>query len=338
MTLMRRLRIVLAAGLLLLLFWVVDLRSLLEALSNIRLVYIAYLFGLSGVLIWISCLKWQLFVRASGHEAGIWRLMAYYTTAYFFNMFFPSSVGGDVARSVQLGHDLKSHKTAFAATFVERYTGFLAMSLMGAAFVAGGAQAAAGVELAILSVAVLALLGGLVCFSDSLCGWSFASAVRLSRLAGMPGLSAKLERFLGKVLESTAFARNNSMLFAKAMVLSLVFHLLAVVNTYICALSVGWLDAPFGSLCIVVPLVLLVAVAPLTPNSIGIQEGAFLFLLMRVGATEPQGLGVALILRAKTVVTAACGGLVWLWLSSRRRSAAAEGADMPAPVTDQGAV
>ena len=37
-----------------------------------------------------------------------------------------------------------------------------------------------------------------------------------------------------------------------------------------------------------VPLVLMVGVVPITPSSLGVQEGAFVFLLARIGAS-PAG-------------------------------------------------
>lgn len=313
------LRIVLAVGLVGALFLVVDFSELVHALAQIELRYIIYLLGLTVLLIWISCVKWQLFVRATGHEAGILQLMNYYTMSYFFNMFLPSFIGGDVARSYQLGLELKSQKSAFAATFVERLTGFLAMILLGVVFVAFGSPATAGVEAAVLSVAFLSLLGTLVCFSRTLSGVSFGLVVRFVRFLGLADSAAKLDRLFGKIVDSIEFARGSYSLLVKAFALSFVFHLFAVVNTYVCALAVGWDDANFGSLCMVVPLVLLVSVAPVTPSSVGIQEGAFLYFLSRVGATHGQGLGVALIIRAKNVIVACVGALLYLYSQSKRR-------------------
>lgn len=313
-----RFRLIIALLLLALLFYFVDFRELLRALSNIRLIYIVYLALLSVVLIWLSCLKWQMFVRAAGHETRVLQLMKYYTMSYFFNMFLPSSLGGDVARSVQLGHHLKSHKSVFAATFVERYTGFLAMNLIGVMFVALGARATAGVEYAILSVAFLTTLAGLVAFSESLSSWSFSLFTRTLAFFGLGRTAAKLDSSFQKILAATAFARDDFPLFVKAMALSLAFHFFAVVNTYVAALAVGWHNAQFGGLCIVVPLVLLVSVAPITPSSVGVQEGAFLYLLTKIGATHAQGLGVGVVLRLKNIVTACVGGLLYLYSSGMK--------------------
>ncbi len=99
-------------------------------------------------------------------------------------------------------------------------------------------------------------------------------------------------------------------------------HVLTVINTYTAALAIGWTDANFTGMFVVVPLVLLVSMVPLTPNGLGIQEGAFLFLLKRIGATEAQGLGVGILLRAKVMVLAVVGGILWWYV--RRHAKASE--------------
>jgi glycosyltransferase 2 family protein len=292
-------------------FYFVDLRSLIRAFSNLDALLIFYLVILSVVLIAVSCIKWQLFVRASGHEVGLTRLMSYYTMSYFFNMFLPSSLGGDVARGMQLGHYLGDHERALAATFIERLTGFLAMTLIGAIFVFSGAAQTKGLEIPILTLFFVTLIASLPAVSSK------ASRVFARIGDALLGLlpqhnSAPLKKLFHRVLGSLDFARSNPILLSRAIALSLLFHLLAVVNTYVCALGVGWDKASFAGLSVAVPLVLIVSAMPVTPSSIGVQEGAFVFFLHRVGASHPQALGIALILRAKNILVALVGGAIWV--------------------------
>jgi uncharacterized membrane protein YbhN (UPF0104 family) len=105
------------------------------------------------------------------------------------------------------------------------------------------------------------------------------------------------------------------------MALSFLFHLLTVVNTYAAGWAIGWESPNFGGLFVVVPLILLVSMIPITPSGLGLTEGAFVFFLQRVGATEVEGLGVALVLRAKVVIIAAVGGLLWLGVKNLKRTA-----------------
>ena len=66
-------------------FWFIGWKDIAGSLEHIELGHVAFLVVLSMVMIWVSCVKWQLFIRAYGHEISIWRLMRLYIIGYFFN-------------------------------------------------------------------------------------------------------------------------------------------------------------------------------------------------------------------------------------------------------------
>jgi uncharacterized protein (TIRG00374 family) len=115
------------------------------------------------------------------------------------------------------------------------------------------------------------------------------------------------------------YARGNPILFFKALAYSFLFHVLTVVNTYVACRAIGWEDPQFFGLFVVVPLILLVGMLPLTPNGVGLQEGAFVFFLQRVGSSASQGLAVGLVLRAKVILLALVGGIIFLRMKSKRK-------------------
>ncbi|MFN8388982.1 MAG: lysylphosphatidylglycerol synthase transmembrane domain-containing protein [Bdellovibrionota bacterium] len=317
------LRMVLALALLVGLVYLVGASDVLHVLARIEPQYIVYLLLLSVVLIWVSCVKWRLFIRAWGHDASVLHLMKIYTITYFYNVFAPSFLMGDLARSYHLGKKLENQRDAFVATFLERLTGLLAMVLLGTMFVAVGARATNGVEAAILAAAFLVLVASLVLFSEMAYNFATSIALSLTRLCGLKKITAKLEKLFSEISKAVDTARRNEALFAKAMLWSVFFHFGTVVNTYVAARAIGWENPDFGGLCIIVPLVLLVGIAPITPSGIGIQEGAFMFFLQRIGATRPESLGVGLVLRAKMLVTGFVGYCLWLTLK-RHKSTDAE--------------
>jgi uncharacterized protein (TIRG00374 family) len=105
--------------------------------------------------------------------------------------------------------------------------------------------------------------------------------------------------------------------------LSFAFHALAVVNVLACAHAVGWTNAPVGELFIVVPIILIISALPVTPQALGVQEGAFVYYLTLLGALPAEAMGVALLIRAKAYVLAALGGL-YLLLCSQNGGAESE--------------
>lgn len=305
-------RLLLTVGVFALLFQIVDFEDLVQTFSSLRLSYVLGLFLISVVMIWLSALKWQVFIKAAGHSVGILRLMRLYTVGYFFNTFTPSYIGGDIARSYQLGRFLGNQERAFVATFLERFTGLLAMSFLGVFFVLLGTSATAGVELAVFVVGLVAAVLALIFFSPKLAEFFEKLGLQLVGKVLPEKFAGKLSNFATKIFAAMSAARGDKVVFLKAMLLSLVFHFFTVVNTYVAAKAIGWDTPDFLGLFIVVPLVLLVGMVPLTPSGLGIQEGAFLFFLQRLGATEAQGLSVGIVLRAKVMVVAMLGGLLWL--------------------------
>lgn len=331
----RKIRFLLAAVLLSLLIYIVDPTELLRALAEVDLAYVAYLLLLAVVLVWLSCLKWQLFIRAGGHEVGILHLMKLYTVGYFFNIFTPSYVGGDVARSYHLGKYLSSQKDAFVSTFLERFTGLLAMVMLGVGSVAIGSEVAAGVEVAILIVGAGVFTAALMCFSKPFGTFCIGIGLRVMRLMNFGKLADKIEPIWHKVMAAMDHARRDWVLLIKAFLLSFAFHAAGVFNTYVACRAVGWETPDFGALFVVVPLVLLVGMVPITPSGLGLQEGAFLFFLKRIGATDGQALGVGVVLRAKVMIVALFGGLLFLTLREKKTETN-ESSPSPDSTTDSG--
>lgn len=308
----------LALILLVALVYFVGGQALLAVFFDLELIYILALLALSVVLIWASCLKWQLFVTANGGEVSLLYLMKIYTVSYFFNLFAPSYLGGDAARSYQLGKTLGSQSNAFAATFLERFTGLFAMCSLALAFVLLGASETAGVSLSVFLISGIVYLSALPCFSPYFAQKFFDVLRGLLARAASDAIRSKCEGVLEKLDRGMAYARGNTTLFIKALAYSFLFHVLTVINTYVACRAVGWDNPQFYGLFVVVPLILLVGMLPLTPNGVGLQEGAFVFFLQRIGSSASQGLAVGLVLRAKVIILAMIGGLIFLKMRSEQ--------------------
>lgn len=294
------LRAVLAGALVVALLYLVPIQELIVALSQISLVDIVVLIAISVLLVSVSVWKWRLFLRHLGIDSSFGRLFSLYLLGYFVNVFTPSFIGGDVVRSLALGsHVNRSH--AVSATVLERYTGVVAMLVMAvcACFIGRG------VTREIVLVVVVAGVGCILATWMIVAGWLVKCAVALR----MP---QSLTRMIEKIHEGVVWGISDHNLLTKAFGLSVVFHLLTIVNTAAVGAAVGWRDVPLGALVVVVPLILLIGAVPLSPQGLGIQEGAFVFFLHSVGATTGQALAIALVLRAKSYVLALCGGIIWL--------------------------
>lgn len=287
------------------LVYFVDVRELWQALSELTYEIVLYLALLSVALIYISALKWKLFIEAFNAQASVARLFQLYLVGYFVNLLAPSYVGGDIVRSWYLGKRVGQHE-ALAATILERYTGFVAMVSLSFVFMWSVERVTFEIKLVVFMVALGLLAITVLALSEKMLVW-------FERFIAHFGEGArKSVQHVRKIQDSFRLVKSDRKLLVKALALSFLFHSLAVVNTVAAAYAVGWFHPPIWELFVVLPLILLIGAIPVAPSGLGIQEGAFLFFLQGIGASPAQALGVGIVLRAKSYVLALCGGLIWL--------------------------
>jgi uncharacterized membrane protein YbhN (UPF0104 family) len=188
-----------------------------------------------------------------------------------------------------------------SATFLERYTGIVAMLAMAACAAAFSDAITPQIVWTVVAAVCACVVGT----------WLVAAGV-LSAVVTFLRLPGAARTIVDRVYQGLLLGLSDRRLLARALVLSVIFHLLTIVNTVAVGAAVGWEEIPWKGLLVVVPLILLIGAIPVAPQGLGIQEGAFVYFLHAVGATTGQALAIALVLRAKSYLLAAAGGVVWL--------------------------
>ncbi len=276
--------------------------SLISAFKDISLRDLALLALISFLLILVSVIKWQAFLTRLGITASIRRLFGLYLLGYFVNLLMPSVVGGDVVRSLYVGKGAdRAHSVS--ATLLERYTGLMAMLLMAIVGVWWAPHVTAPIKVLVVAVTCGAILGSALLFSR-----------RTTWLLGRFRAPERIVSMTRRIEDGLVLGMKDRGLVIRALLLSFVFHVLTVANTAAAGWAIGWENIPVAELFVVVPLILLVGAVPISPQGLGIQEGAFIFFLHTLGCTTSQALALALLLRAKSYVLALIGGVVWLML------------------------
>ncbi len=274
-------------------------QELISSLALVSLRDVVLLLAISAALILVSAVKWGLFLEALASKVPTLRLVRLYLIGYFVNLLMPSYLGGDVVRSLAVGRSMGQHE-AFAATVLERYTGLVAMLLLALIFV----WSAPAVTPMVYAAVIVLNLGVVALTALAL------SERSLHALRRIPGTKRALVTF-ERLQRAFHLARDNKALLFKTFALSLVYHSLTVVNTAVAACAVGWCNYGVFDLFAVLPLILLIGAIPISPQGLGLQEGAFSYFLSAIGATPEQAMGVAVVLRAKSYVLALFGGILW---------------------------
>lgn len=276
-------------------------KELVDQLRGVSIKDYLFFFLISFGLVGISALKWQFFLYRIGNKLiSLNYLFKLYIIGYFVNGILPSYIGGDALRSYKVGKELGQVEAA-AATILERYTGSLALLLVGAI----SSLVTTDIPL-IYRFLMFGMLLGLIFVT------LIAMLVPLGKLAGFhPKMKSVVEN-LKKLREALSFGLLNPTVLVVAMILSLMFHGLAVVNTAVAGKLMGWGDPSLLQIASVLPFMLFIGSLPLSPSGLGLQEGAFFFFLQLIGASPAQAAGAALLLRSKVILLAVIGWVLWL--------------------------
>jgi uncharacterized membrane protein YbhN (UPF0104 family) len=261
------------------------------------------------VCVLISAYKWGVLLRANGKAQPYPWLVGIYFVGQFANNFLPTSVGGDAIRVVALGRRTGSYAQASASVFMERLSGFLALSL-----IALGALLVTSTD-----------LFGLRLVSDPTLTWASSGLALAALAAGAVALASPvllrrfgrlIPRFARGPLQSAAatlgeYAGSPATL-AKVMGLSLLFHTCWISMHLACGLALR-IAAPPMIYALMVPLTDMIGLAPIFFNNVGARDLVFTLYLRQVGVPTATALALAFTAFTVRLVVSSIGGLVLLF-------------------------
>jgi len=94
-----------------------------------------------------------------------------------------------------------------------------------------------------------------------------------------------------------------------AFVNSVLFYLIAVLNVYVTAL-VFEADVVLLDILVATPIIMLIMNVPLSVGNIGLMEFAYINVLQLMGYSPALGLSVAILMRLKSLLDGAMGGVL----------------------------
>jgi hypothetical protein len=305
-----------SAGLLVLLYRRLDWTQFGQTLMGARWGFLVPIYLLFFANTAISAWKWRLLLAADGIRPGYRVLLATYWVGTFFNMFLPSSIGGDAYRIYDIARRSARSAEGVASVFADRLTGFLAISLWGVVFSLVGFSRLPERGIILLPAMVfLALTGGLATIFHPR---GQRMVRRLFRIGRRPRVAAFFDRFIASL---NLYGRNRRLL-AQTLAISLVFQLLLIICIATVARMLGW-ETPFIYFCVFVPLITLMEALPVSIFGIGVRDAAYAIFFVPVGVSRENALALPMLYVALTALYASVGGIIFMWRRSplARRSA-----------------
>lgn len=315
-----------SAGLICFLYRNINIAELRAYLSDVDIRYLPLIFCLLLVNTFLSSLKWQILLKADSVRVPLSPLFVSYLIGSFFNIFLPSTIGGDAYRVYDIAKFSSRPASSFASVLADRLSGFLALSFLAvvssAAVLASrcptplrisdAANAVSGAALtgkpALVAVPMAILLALLSIIWALYRQWPVR---RLLRITGFDRF-AKLSNFTEKCLGSFAEYRTRSRLVFQIMAISFVFQSSVILCVYLLAICL-YIRVPFIFFCAFVPLISLVEAIPISIYGVGIRDSAYVFFFSMAGMSEIQTRALPLLYLATSVVYSLVGGALFFF-------------------------
>ncbi|MCS7168319.1 MAG: lysylphosphatidylglycerol synthase transmembrane domain-containing protein [Gemmatales bacterium] len=259
--------------------------------------------GLYAVAQVLSSYRWQWLAQSLGLRVNVGRLVQLYFVGMFFNLFLPTSMGGDVVRSwlltrLQVG---TTFGRAFASVISERLNGLVALLLLGC--------------------------GASLMVADVLPAWQIGLiwGLGLGGIAGLgllPVLGRRWAWFRGWA-QALSLTTERRTIWWRALALSFVVQALSVLQVMCVAWALN-LPSSWQYLVVAVPITTVVSLVPVSVAGLGLRETSLVLLLAPAGWTTAQSMALGLGWFLMQALTSLVGAPLWWLLPSTAESDAAQ--------------
>ncbi len=262
----------------------------------------------------LSAMRWRVLLSARGADLPLRRAVRLYFVGYFFNLFLPTSVGGDVVRAVGVkGVPLP---VVAGTVLMERILGFGCLLALGL----GASLTGPGLAIVRPSLYVAAAV-----YAAALVALALAPLDRAD--AGRPGWRGGLLR-TAKQLRGSSYPRAALL---RAVLLSLGWQLALVAANGVLSDALGGV-APWGALVALVPVIQAVGMLPVSFGGLGVREAGYAFFFARAGYEGAGAVALAAGFLGVTLAVAIAGGVVYLAFPVREDPSAKAAATSPGVV------
>jgi len=278
----------------------VDLRETGRVLAAVRFGWLGAAIATYLVGQVMSAYRWRLIGVSVGIRDPFEDYVRYYFIGMFFMFFGPSTLGGDVVRSLYLAAEGGRRARAFNTVLFDRLNGLVVLVAIGAAAFLVFPRFDLPTPLFYATVA----------FGTALVlGWSLAPWLAALVLPADHRLRRFIEGDLGPLWH------DHRMLVTISAV-SLAFHFVQIAAQLMVSRALG-LAVPFAYVCVFHPLVSVLASIPVSLSGIGLRESGYLYFLTKIGIDQASAVAYGTLWFLVIVANSLIGGLVFLASGAR---------------------
>lgn len=294
------------------LFKQIDKASLTEIIRNVNkplLILAFFIFFFSYIL----CLyRWEMLLRTAKIRLPLKRVIISFAGGYFFSLFLPSTIGGDVVRVIDLTTHTRRPHEVMATVLLDRLSGYIGLVILTwLALLCGGnliRDRSVFIPVGIITAILLAIL--LILFNKFL-------YFKINKLLHSPS-GNKLRQYIKDVHQEVHIFRHHEKVVLNNIILSLIIQMITPVTFYITALSLG-LEINIIYFFIFLPIIGAITLLPISIGGLGLREYMVTLFFVKVGISAHSTFAMSLLNSFFILIYGAIGGLIYVLTVHHRR-------------------
>lgn len=297
-------KILVSVSLFVFIFTQIDTKEVLENFRKMDVMYIPLIILLLLVNYIISSIRWKkLLIFENTSHVKVRYLINLYFVGAFFNNFMPTSIGGDVYKIYKLGNKIQSKANAFSATFMERFTGIIALVLISYY----GLITTLDFWFALLPTEIVnnSIYSGLIKF---LLFFGFWIAAVLGFLS-LKFLSLRINKVKG-LYESLMLYKSEHGVIFWALVTSFLVQFMGIFTQFFIFKALG-VDLSLSYAFFVLPVITMASFFIPSLNGVGVQDLLYIQLFETVGVSSELALSASVIYHLFRLLVSLLGGLFY---------------------------
>ncbi|MBN2831120.1 MAG: flippase-like domain-containing protein [Candidatus Omnitrophica bacterium] len=305
-------RIIVSFAILFFLFKNIDQKSLLKIIkdSDKPLLFISFLIFFCAYI--LGLIRWNMLLSAVNIRLPLKRLVASFSAGLFFNLFLPSTIGGDFMRGADLSFYTKRPKEVIATLFLNRLSGYIGLVVLAVcAFIFGWKFLRDESVLLSLEIIAAALIIALLALFNKF----FYN--KINKLLKSPK-AGNIRDLITSLHEEIHIFRYKKAVVAKNILLSVCIQAIIPLSFYITALSLGVKINPVYFF-IFLPIIAAITLLPVSIGGLGLRDATAIFFFAKAGVAKDMAFAMSLLNFSFILIIGVLGGLIYVLTVYNRR-------------------
>jgi uncharacterized protein (TIRG00374 family) len=302
-------RVVVGVGLILFLFWSLDIGKTFNIIRSVDVKFLVYAAIPYLLFIILSAWRWQVLLDFKKFGIPFGRTLIIYFISLFFNNFLPTTVGGDMMRVVYTMKDRRAD--SLATVLVDRILGFIGLfilALLAVFYLLIQKNETEFLPFMIVGLTVVVAIT-YVFFSEKAYAF-FSPMINKIRVFNLGERINRLHE------AGTDFGGAWGVI-SLCIMLSVLIQVTLAVAPFFVLLGMGNFEVGLLTFFIYVPIINVISMIPVSLNGLGIRENSYVLLFSRVGLDGELSFAMSLVSFFIIFVFSLIGGIFFIFYRRR---------------------